>query len=121
MLLEEMSAPRLIPHCLQHAYLPVSADGAIPVRGGVVVITKGSAAALTLAAPVAGDTDDGKVLQIVSTTAFAHTVTNSSPGFNSNGASSDVATFGAAKGNTLTLMAYGGAWYVVGSVGVTLG
>lgn len=100
----------------------VAADGAIAAKGGTVFITKGSAAALTLAAPISGDPDsggdDGKVLSIVSTTAFAHTVTQSAPGF--NGATQTVGTFGAAKGSGLTLIAYGGAWYVVGNVGVTL-
>lgn len=100
-------------------YVLASADGAITVKGGSVFITKGSAAVLTIAAPVSGE-DDGKLLEIVSTTAFAHTVTNTSPGFNDNGASSDVGTFAAAKGSGLTLRAYAGAWYVVGNIGVTL-
>jgi hypothetical protein len=51
-----------------------------------VLITKGSRpCVITIAAPTAG-ADDGKELVIVSTTAFAHTVTNTSPGFNNNGA-----------------------------------
>jgi hypothetical protein len=101
-----------------------SADGAIAAKGGVVAITKGSAAVLTLAAPVSGDQasggDDGRTLTIYSETAFAHTVTQTSPGFNNNGAASDVGTFGAAKGNGLCLIARGGAWYVIGNIGVTL-
>lgn len=105
-------------------YVLAAADGAITAKGGSVFITKGSAAALTLAAPTAGEPnrggDDGKLLEIVSTTAFAHTVTQTSPGFNNNGASSDVGTFAAAKGNGLTLRAYNGAWYVIGNIGVTL-
>lgn len=96
-----------------------SADAAISLKAGVVVITKGTAAALTLAAPTTG-TDDGKVLTIVSTTAAAHTVTNSSPGFNGGGASEDVATYGAAKGNAMTVVAYGATWYAVNLTGVTL-
>jgi hypothetical protein len=106
-------------------YIPpqqiASADGAINLKHGDVFITKGSAAALTLANPVAG-TDDGKILRIVSTTAFAHTVSNAAgAGFNGGGAASDVATFGAAKGNVLTVKAYQGVWYVTGSIGITLG
>jgi hypothetical protein len=31
-----------------------------------------------------------------------------------------VGTFGAAKGNGLSLVAYNGAWYVIGNIGVTL-
>jgi len=99
-----------------------SADGAIAVKNGTVFITKGSAAALTLADPVATD-DDGCELHIVSTTAFAHTVSNAAgSGFNAGGASKDVATFGAAVGNSFTIQAYQGKWYVVNTpAGVTLG
>jgi hypothetical protein len=78
---------------------------------------------LTLAAPTAGGTgvgDDGKELLILSTTAFAHTVTNSSPGFNNAGSGGDVGTFSAAVGNYLRLIAYNGVWYVVGNVNVTI-
>jgi hypothetical protein len=96
-----------------------SGDGAISAKTGVVVITKGTAAALTLAAPT-DVTDDGKQLLIVSTTAAAHTVTNSSPGFNGGGASEDVATYGAAKGNAMRVVAYGATWYAVSLTGVTL-
>jgi hypothetical protein len=115
--------PNAAPHVFQgDAIYPtsvLSADGAITQKSGVVLITKGSACVITIAAPTAG-ADDGKELVIVSTTAFAHTVTNTSPGFNNNGASSDVGTFGAAKGNGLSLIAYNGAWYVIGNIGVTL-
>src|SRR5574337_2027987 len=51
-----------------------AADGAVEISGGTVVITKASAAALTLAAPAAG-TDDGKIIRFISNTAAAHTVT----------------------------------------------
>jgi hypothetical protein len=102
-----------------YPYGLVAADGAVTQKSGIVLITKGSAAVLTIAAPTAGD-DDGKELTIVSTTAFAHTLTNASPGFNNNGAASDVGTFGAAKGNGVSLVAYNGAWYVIGNIGVTL-
>lgn len=96
-----------------------SADGAITVKNGVVIITKGTAAVLTLAAPTA-TTDDYKQLLIMSTTAAAHTVTQTTPGFNNGGAASDVGTFAAAIANSLLLVAYQGVWYVVNNVGVTL-
>ncbi|NBW13150.1 MAG: hypothetical protein EBR82_34530 [Caulobacteraceae bacterium] len=102
----------------------ISAAGAISQRSGLVIITAGSAIALTLAAPTAGAVnvggDDGKVLTIQSNTAFAHTITNSTPGFNAGGAVSDVATFSAAIGNNLVLRAYNGRWLVQSSVGATL-
>ena len=99
-----------------------SADGAItiPTRGRKhVFVTKASAAALTLAAPTA-TTHDGVEIVIVSTTAAAHTVTVSTTGMNDLGTSADVGTFGASKGNGLTLVAYQGDWYVTSNIGVTL-
>ena len=107
----------------------ISADGAAGIALNNFVdtyfITKGTAAAITLAAPTAGlprkGGHDGMRITFVSTTAAAHTVTNSSPGFNNNGGSSDVGTFGVAIGNGFTVEAYNGAWYVVSSVNVTLG
>lgn len=90
-----------------------SGDGAITVAPGTVVITKGSIAALTLAAPTA-TTHDGYVLRIVSTTAFAHVITSSVRGFNAKG-SSGTATFGGARGDALTLVAYNGDWWTVGA------
>ena len=99
-----------------------SGDGAItiPTRGRKhVFVTKASAAALTLAAPTA-TTHDGVEIVIVSMTAAAHTVTVSTAGMNDLGTSADVGTFGASKGNGLTLVAYQGDWYVTSNIGVTL-
>lgn len=96
-----------------------SGDGAIQIRPGTVVVTKGSAAALTIANPTSG-THDGMEITILSTTAFAHTVTRSTTGFNGAGASGDVATYGAAAGNAMTIVAYGGVWYTKNLQGVTL-
>ncbi len=98
-----------------------SADGAISARSGVVVVTKATAAALTLANPTAG-TDDYKELTVISATAAAHTVDNSAgAGFNAGGAASDVGTFGGAKGDNIRVVAYQGVWYVQSKVNVTLG
>lgn len=95
-----------------------AADGDITAKNGFVHITKGSAAALTLAAPVSG-TDDGKCICIVSETAFAHVVTSPVRGFNAKG-SSGTATFGAAKGNNIWLVARGGDWWNAGNTNVTI-
>lgn len=98
-------------------------DGTVAIKDGQVVITKASAIALTLPAPVAGlptltpAGDDGRVLRIVSTTAVAHVVT-CPQGFNAKG-SSGTATFGAAKGNGMELIAQGGQWYNLAQTGVT--
>lgn len=94
-------------------------DGAIVTKNGLVVITKGSAAALTLAAPSAG-ADDGKRLLIVSATAFAHVVTQTTPGINNLSTSGDVATWTNAVGNGMELVAYNGVWYTVSTRNVSI-
>lgn len=103
-----------------------SGDGAITQATGTVFITKGSAAALTIADPVSriahDGGDDNARLLIISETAFAHTLSNAAgSGFNGGGAGSDVATFGGAKGDNIELVARGGRWYIVGTRNVTLG
>src|SRR5205823_11763355 len=101
----------------------LSADGAITVKDGRVVITKGSAVAATLAAPVSGlpnaGGDDFKRLTIVSSTAFAHVTTSPVRGFNAKG-SSGTCTFTAAKGNSVVLVAYNGDWYTEASINNTV-
>jgi hypothetical protein len=101
----------------------LAADGAITIKNGRVVITKGTAVAATLAAPVAGSVqsggDDFKRLTIVSTTAAAHVITSPVDGFNAKGASG-TCTFGAAKGNSVELQAYNGHWYTVAAIGNTV-
>lgn len=103
--------------------LPVelgAANGAIASTSGVVMLTKAGVAAMTLAAPTTG-TDDGKVLHIVAATANAHTVTQTTPGFGAGGGSLDVATFGGAIGDCMSIVAYGGKWYILNLINVTLG
>ena len=102
---------------LQHS--EITANGAISQKEGTVIINKPvSLAALTLAAPTAGR-DDGKRLTIIGISAFAHTVTQTTPGFNGGGAASDVATY-ATTGGCMVLEAYNGVWRVVSLHGVTL-
>lgn len=104
-----------------HRFVAASADGAITIKSGVVYVTKAGVCAMTIADPTA-TTDDGKILTIISTTANAHTLDNSAgSGFNAGGGSKDVGTFGGAKGDGITITAYQGKWYVIGSVNVTLG
>jgi hypothetical protein len=106
--------------------LALSADGAItiPLYSQVLPITKGTAAALTIADPTSG-THDGVQLTFVSTTAAAHTVSNAAGSgfFSSGGSSKDVATFGGAIGDGFSIIAYGGKWYIDprGVTNVTLG
>jgi hypothetical protein len=88
-----------------------AASGAIGIVEGLAIITMGSAAALTLAAPTPGGPgvgDDGKHLAILSTTAFAHVVTT--PANKING-SKLTATFAAAVASSIEFIAYNGVWY----------
>ena len=97
----------------------LSADGAIPVIGGTFNITKGSAAALTLAAPSASQ--DGLIMRIVNSTAFAHVITATNlldDGV--TGGAKDTATFGAFVGSALELMAMNSRWIVVSKNVVTI-
>ena len=98
-----------------------SADGAVIIKYGTVIITKAGVAVLTLANPTA-TVDDFKELQVISATANAHTLSNAAgAGFNAGGAATDVGTFGGAKGDNIFLVAYQGVWYVLSKVNVTLG
>lgn len=95
-----------------------AADGAISISPQTGVITKGSAAALTLAAPTAGAVSaggqDNTKLVITSNTAFAHTITATSliqDGV--TGGAKTTATFAAFPGATIELVAYNGKWNVI--------
>jgi hypothetical protein len=120
---------RLIPYARTQgagtapAFAALAGDGAITPGAANVTyyITKGSAAAITVADPTA-TTHDGATITVVSTTAFAHTVSNAAgSGFNAGGAASDVGTFAGAKGDTFVFTAYQGKWYAEILKGVTLG
>ena len=93
-------------------------DGAIAAAPATIFITKGSALGSSTVANPTATTHDGYRIKIVSTTAYAHVVS-----FNSgkiNGGSLTTATFGAAIGNTLCVVAYQGVWYAVENIGVTI-
>jgi hypothetical protein len=100
-------------------FVPIAASGAVnPQLPGKYVITKAGVAALTLAAPRLG-IDDGILIQISSTTAFAHTVTATGL-YADGGGHVNLATFAANIGATLILEAYQGKWYVMLQQGVTM-
>jgi hypothetical protein len=98
-----------------------TAAGAIAVQGGKAFLKAGSAAAMTLGAPVAGSQlnggNDGLSLKIVALDAYAYTVTCAANSINGN---KDTATWTAAIGNALTLEAFGGVWIASGLNGVAL-
>ena len=95
-----------------------SANGAITIAPSTVVIIKETACALTLGTPTTAQ--NGTIIRIVSATAAAHTFTAATIGFNAGDVAKDVATFGGAIGDGLTVLAYGGEWLVLSSVNITL-
>lgn len=108
------------------------ATSPITVKAGVVIVPDddGDPIAMTLEDPVASE-DDGKVLTVIAAAAEAHTITLQGPpdesgdptasaGFNSD-ATKDLATFGGAIGDSITLLAYNGEWLVLNSTNITLG
>ncbi len=109
---------------LAGAYNAIAASGAVdPHTPARYVITKSTAAAaLTLVAPTAGS-DDGVLLEFLSTTAEAHTITTPAAGDIQDGNSSGhdtVMTFNAHIGAMCILEAYQGTWYVRTEVGCSL-
>jgi hypothetical protein len=113
---------------------PVVAAGAtdaLPVADANVFITRAGVDAMTLAAPKAGvyqagsnliqslgdPQDDGKTLFVISTTAFAHTIT--APAGKMNG-TLHLATFAGAIGNFVEFKAFNGIWYISDLLGVVI-
>ena len=91
-------------------------DGAIGSAPGTIVITKGSAlGSSTLATPTI-TTHDGYVLRIVAGTAFAHVVSCAS-GVVNGGSLTTITFTSAAIGDSVTLVAFQGKWYTIGSRG----
>lgn len=106
---------------LQARLRPASyaAAGAITIQPGLAFLSQASAGAYTLALP-ANPGDDGTVMWFISRTAFAHTITLPSSGFDAvGGGAKDVATFGGAIGDGFQIAAYLGIWYVISTKNVT--
>jgi len=97
---------------------PVASDPAeISSKEGLVILTKVSAGAYLLAAPIAGlpsaGGDDGRRLDIIDGTGHAHTVTTPANGINGV---NHILTAAGTKGQSVSLKAYNGTWYVNGSI-----
>lgn len=94
--------------------------GALAV-GGVALLNTGAASNFTLAAPLAGAQNAGgqdfATMKILALDAHAYVVTT--PADKINGAD-DTATWTAAVGNGMELIAYNGVWYSSRLTGVTL-
>ena len=91
----------------------IAGDAAIPPGGGVATASKGSAAALTLAVPSAGNV--GKTLRVIAASAQAHVITAAS--LDGGG----TLTFGGAIGDSVLLYARAAdAWSIDSTTNVTL-
>lgn len=97
---------------------PTSTTLPLPIKNTTYNITKATAAAITLISASAAQ--QGVKITFYGTVAAANTVTYV-PGFNGDTTSSDVATFAALVGSTLTIQCGpSGLWAVVGQNGITL-
>ena len=111
-------AGKMFSNLGNRALTALSADGAIdPHTSKTYVVTKASAAALTLAAPTA-TTDDGVEITVTSNTAYAHAITATGL-FQCGTVKTDVGTFAAFAGSGVRLIAYQGKWNVLANVVVT--
>lgn len=95
----------------------ISGDGAVTLASGTVVLTKGSAAAITVAAP---SSQDGTKIRIISNSDFAHVVTFTGSTLldGTTGANLTV-TMTAFKGSAIEVVAVGTKWLLVSSSNVT--
>jgi hypothetical protein len=88
-----------------------TADGAIALASEIAILSKTSAAAMTLAAPL--KSQDGQELTVTAGTAYAHVVTATNlieDGV--TGGAKDTITLGAFVGASATLIALGGKWHL---------
>ena len=97
----------------------LAGDGAIPIAAGSYLITKGSAAALTIAAPTAADV--GTRITVTSNTAFAHAVTFTGNTLQSGAAGVASLTCAAQKGAGFTIeCVVAGFWNLIANVAQTI-
>ncbi len=88
---------------------PVTIDGAITIISGTVFIEKGSAIALSIAAP---SSQDGTHISIISNSDFAHIITfTGSTLLDGTSGANLTATFDAFKGASITIEARGAFWF----------
>lgn len=111
--------PEAVQKLLGGPIVPIAANGAVDSHtANRYIITKAGVAALTLAAPTATQ-DDGLLIEVSSSTAFAHTLTATGL-FADGGGHVNLATFAAQLGASILLQAYQGRWYVQLAQGVTM-
>lgn len=92
---------------------------AIPIANGIVVATKGSASAFTLAAPTTAQ--NGTRITVTSGSAYAHVITATGLIHDGvTGGAKNTATFAAYLGASIVLVAYNGKWHVESKNAVTI-
>lgn len=104
---------------VQNLVTAYAANGAIALTPGTATLTKAGVNAMTLAAPTVAQ--EGLILNIVSQTANAHTITATAlldDGV--TGGAKTTATFAAFAGASITLMASNLKWAVLGKNVVTI-
>lgn len=97
----------------------ITGDAALTIQNQVAIFTKGSAAAITLAAPVAADA--GVRIQLVAGSAFAHVIT--ATGLIDDGVTGggkNTVTLGAFVGASAELMAYNLHWVLMNKTVATI-
>lgn len=88
----------------------ITGDGAITIINSVVLLTKGSAAAITIAAP---SSQDGVRITIIANSDFAHVITfTGSTLLDGTTGANITATLAAFKGSSITVIAAGTKWLV---------
>lgn len=104
----------------QFVLAAITANGAINEHAnGQYIITKATAAAMTLAAPTSG-TDDGIIIDIASNNNAQHTVTFTGGTLKSGAAGATTATWPAQQGGAIRVMAYQAKWILLSNVGVVI-
>lgn len=100
-----------------------TADGALALEPSIVFLEKGSAAAMTLAAPVLdGRKIDGIEITIVAGTPFAHVVTGTDLFWaGATGGPFNKITTAAFIGSGATIVSRNGLWLVISNVAATIG
>jgi hypothetical protein len=102
-----------------HPVRVLTADGAVPIKSGVVEIAKTSAAALTIAAPTTAQ--NGTVITILNSTAYAHVVTFTGSTLNNGtSAAKTTITFPTYVGGSFRIISDGGKWYLNGLTAATV-
>lgn len=121
----QLAAERSAMDPTQLAVQVRTTDGAVTTTSGLKVLSKTSAIAATLAAPVAGTSaeggDDGTQIIITAGTAYAHVVTATGLVHDGvTGGAKTTLTFGAFVGSSIHLVAYNAKWHVVALNVVTI-